>query len=57
MRVHPDGTGVDVGAAVWVDVSDGVREKMNVWLGVRVSLVAVEDGVDEEVKVAAAVSV
>jgi protein gp37 len=55
--VHPDGTGVDVGAAVWVDVSGGVREKMNVWLGVRVSPVAVEDGVDEEVNVAAAVSV
>ena len=57
MRVHPDGTRVDVGAAVWVDVSDGVREKMNVWLGVRVWPVAVEDGVDEEVNVAAAVSV
>jgi hypothetical protein len=40
-----------VRVAVNVNVGLGVSEKMRVWLGVRVSPVAVGDGVGEEVNV------
>jgi hypothetical protein len=65
--VHPEGVFVRVAVgtggtkvvaeAVGVLVIDGVREKINVWLGVMVSPAAVGTGVDEDVNVTEAAAV